>query len=120
MAFLLFSSRLSLREDKDQGVTRGVGWGRATSDRQDDPVNDRRAWPGVRGHAGGTGTDTNTIRAWRDEQGRAALSFYFFFRFFLLSPLSSVLGVGVRATSMYTITSTVISRGGFSVLAPSG
>lgn len=40
-------------------------------------MNDWRVWSGVQGHAGSTGTDTNTIRAWRDKrfgQQRACLS----------------------------------------------
>ncbi len=31
-------------------------------------MNDSEVWPGVQGHAGSTGTDTNTLRALRDKQ----------------------------------------------------
>lgn len=116
MASFHFSLHYSLQRTmrkRDRGE-------KATTDKQDNQVNDRGLWPGMQGHAGSTGTDTNTSRAWRLSAVWAAMS-SLITRAVLEGalPTSSVFALfsslllcaeGMRVTSMYTITCAIITQ----------
>lgn len=75
-------------------------------------------WPGVQDHAGSTGTDTHTIGAWRDKRFGEALSshhtccalkeHFLLLQALLSSPLSFSVLRGMRVSTMYSITFTMI------------